>query len=100
MTHFPFIEIIPQSAIRDFIEQDDTNPPGSREYLWGMRKVSRPFREFTIDSSNRISLNAAFRFHLGLLPGDEVLVVGMDNHLELWNSRHYDLAGADYLMSA
>jgi DNA-binding transcriptional regulator/RsmH inhibitor MraZ len=96
-THFPYVELIPLTAIEDFIEQETISPSGDRDSLWSMRDFSRPFREITIDSSNRLTLSPDLRFHLGLAPGDDVLIVGMSNHIDLWNNRDYDPAQENHL---
>ena len=98
-THFPFVEVYPENAIPGPLGEVAQSPLGDRESLWAMRDFSHPFREIAIDSANRITLSPDLRAHLGLIPGAEVLVLGMTDRFELWNPKDYEPARENFLKS-
>ncbi len=82
----------PVSAWKDIEARVDAMPRGPLKTA-NLRNRIAPAKECSFDGQGRIQIPPSLREYAALVPGKEIVVVGMSDKIEIWNlQRHLEAA--------
>jgi AbrB family looped-hinge helix DNA binding protein len=86
--NIPYVRIYPKAGLSRTIEALSSTQlpgmPGNRDNNIQLLRLASLTKPITIDSSNRITLPVELRAHLSIKPGDEIALIVLADHLELY----------------
>lgn len=86
----PCVEIYPVEAWRKIIKEfEQVQRPWPEEFEWQLRQKTMWYKETELKMKARITLPKEHREYARLKSNEEVLVVGMLDHLEVWSQDKY-----------
>jgi DNA-binding transcriptional regulator/RsmH inhibitor MraZ len=83
----PHVRLLPREE-RDALMKAyrDKPRPLSPEDEWALRELTRSLTEVPVKGKGRVTIPKAYREHGGFKGGEQLMLVGVLRHLELWKS--------------
>ncbi|HDS30926.1 MAG TPA: hypothetical protein ENN67_07790 [Firmicutes bacterium] len=89
----PHINIFPKEARDALLEAYRDLPlPRDSEIEWRLRELTSSLKEVPIKVKGRLSIPKEYRETCGLNGGEDIVLIGVLDHLEIWNLQTYKTA--------
>jgi DNA-binding transcriptional regulator/RsmH inhibitor MraZ len=89
----PHISILPKQTRDDLLKAYRELPqPRDPEIEWRLRELTASLKEVPVKVKGRLSIPKEYRQICGLDGGEDILLIGVLDHLEIWDPETYKAA--------
>ncbi|MFZ1488917.1 MAG: hypothetical protein WAS51_03175 [Ilumatobacteraceae bacterium] len=83
------LEVLTEQASKDVLEEMAEAVKRGERHKAELRVVSANMAETVLDAQGRITLNETLRSYAGLTPGQQLIVAGAYDRIELWDPERF-----------
>jgi division/cell wall cluster transcriptional repressor MraZ len=91
------VEIYPAKAWEKLLDDFQSRPkPWTDEYEGQLRRRTRSYKKAEVKANGRVAIPSEHREHADLKHYEDVMVIGMVDHIEVWSQAQFKIAEEKY----